>query len=212
MTPEQRKQAEEIFEKNIADLRADLRKTGNKVPLKYGFFYNRIIDAMESYASLRLAEAEKRIAFETVYQLEEWRKVECQHFDANGNAYEAQNMSVSVREQMLRLINQLDGELALKGQSADSDENVILNKMNSMCIESLPPEKFREWEEVMEFLRLVRKNLSGKDINVPTKDKRMPTDEEIRNQAEVKFVNEIHQAIWISGCNWFRSRMKGENK
>ena len=39
----------------------------------------------------------------------------------------------------------------------------------------------------------------------------MPREEEIRNQSELKFVNEIHQAIWISGCKWFRNRMSKPN-
>jgi hypothetical protein len=39
----------------------------------------------------------------------------------------------------------------------------------------------------------------------------MPTEEEARKQAELKFMDEIHQAIWISGCEWFRNRMSKPN-
>lgn len=51
--------------------------------------------------------------FETEYQLQEWRKIESQHFDSNGNAYTGQVMARSTQEQMRNLINQLDSELML---------------------------------------------------------------------------------------------------
>ena len=50
-------------------------------------------------------------SFETTYQLEEWRKVESEHFDEDGDAYKGQVMSHRTQEQMYDLINQLDSEL-----------------------------------------------------------------------------------------------------
>lgn len=51
--------------------------------------------------------------FETEYQLQEWREIESQHFDSDGKAYSGQNMSTTTKEQMLKLINQLDSELSM---------------------------------------------------------------------------------------------------
>ena len=47
-------------------------------------------------------------------------------------------------------------------------------------------------------------------------EKRMPTEKEAREQAELKYADPYHRAWWVGGALWaiglFRSRMKGENK
>lgn len=41
----------------------------------------------------------------------------------------------------------------------NEDEKGFINKMNSMCQESLDPETFEKWEEVKKWLLLTRKKL-----------------------------------------------------
>lgn len=94
--------------------------------------------------------------FETEYQMKEWREIESQHFDSDGKAYKGQNMSNDTQEQMLKLINQLDSEL-----NVIEEENNIMNKMDNMCVESLPTHDFANWERIKESLKLVRKNLKS---------------------------------------------------
>lgn len=94
--------------------------------------------------------------FETEYQLQEWRKIESQHFDSDGNAYAGQNMSASTQEQMLKLINQLDSELSMTEQPLEKE---VLEQMHLMCIESLSPENFSNWERIKRSLMKDRKNL-----------------------------------------------------
>ena len=47
-------------------------------------------------------------------------------------------------------------------------------------------------------------------------EKRMPTEKEAREQAELKYADPYHRAWWVGGALWaiglFRSCMKGENK
>lgn len=93
--------------------------------------------------------------FETEYQLQQWREIEAQHFDSDGDAYKGQTMAKSTQEQMYDLINQLDSELTLMEQ----DEKNILNQMDKMCVESLPPHYFENWEKIKMSLKLVRPNL-----------------------------------------------------
>jgi hypothetical protein len=94
--------------------------------------------------------------FETEYQLQEWRKIESQHFDSDGNAYKGQNMSTSTQEQMLKLINQLDDELSMTEQPLEKE---VLEQMHLMCIESLSPENFTNWGSIKRSLIKDRKNL-----------------------------------------------------
>lgn len=96
--------------------------------------------------------------FETEYQLQQWRDIEGQHFDEDGDAYKGQTMARSTQEQMYDLINQLDSELTLMEQKL-SDEKELLKLMNRMCVESLPPHEFIKWERVKDCLILARKNL-----------------------------------------------------
>ena len=101
--------------------------------------------------------------FETEYQLEEWRKIESQHFDSNGFAYAGQNMSANTQEQMLKLINQLDEELSMNEQPLEKE---VLEQMHLMCIESLSPENFTNWERIKRSLMKDRKNLRGANIKM----------------------------------------------
>ena len=94
-------------------------------------------------------------SFETTYQLEEWRKVESEHFDEDGDAYKSQVMSYGTQEQMLKLINQLDSELT----DFEHNEKNIVEQMNQMCAESLPPDDFANWNKIKLSLKLVRKDL-----------------------------------------------------
>lgn len=96
--------------------------------------------------------------FETEYQLQEWRKIESEHFDSNGNAYTGQTMDRSTQEQMRTLINQLDSELKIIEESWGTEKNVF-NQVDRMCVESLPPHEFENWERIKCFLKSVRKNL-----------------------------------------------------
>ena len=91
--------------------------------------------------------------FETEYQLKEWREIEPQHFDSEGRAYTGTQMARSTQEQMLKLINQLESELQ------DNDEKKVMDQMNGMCVESLPPHDFENWERIKESLCRARKNL-----------------------------------------------------
>ena len=90
--------------------------------------------------------------FETEYQLQQWREIEAQHFDEDGDAYKGQNMSASTQEQMYDLINQLDVELT----RVESDEKWLIDRMDKICIESLPPHDFANWEIIKESLNRVR--------------------------------------------------------
>jgi len=94
--------------------------------------------------------------FETEYQLQEWREIESQHFDSDGNAYTGQVMSRSTQEQMLKLINQLDSELSMMEQPFEKE---VLEQMHNMCIESLSPENFSNWEKIKRSLIKDRMNL-----------------------------------------------------
>lgn len=94
--------------------------------------------------------------FETEYQLQEWRKIELQHFDSDGFAYAGQVMSRSTQEQMLKLINQLDSELSMKEQPLEKE---VLEQMHLMCIESLSPEDFSNWQKIKRSLIKVREHL-----------------------------------------------------
>lgn len=40
----------------------------------------------------------------------------------------------------------------------------------------------------------------------------MPTEEEIRYQADLKFTEFAHKAFWTGGALWFRNRMGGKEK
>ena len=100
------------------------------------------------------------ITFETEYQLNQWREIKPQHFDSEDKAYTGQIMSRDTQEQMLRLINQLDCELVLMERSFYEDEKMIMNQMEKMCIESLPPDLFSKWEEVKKVLFENRKSLN----------------------------------------------------
>ncbi len=100
----------------------------------------------------------KNIEFETEYQLEEWRKIESQHFDSDNKAYTGQSMSLVTQEQMLKLINQLDYELTLRKQK-NLKESDLIEWMDKICVESLSPHDFENWDKIKEFLKLVRKNL-----------------------------------------------------
>lgn len=51
------------------------------------------------------------ITSETEYQLQEWKRIESQHFDSEGKAYAGTTMSRDTQERMLKLINQLIVEL-----------------------------------------------------------------------------------------------------
>jgi len=69
--------------------------------------------------------------FETEWQLQEWRKIESQHFDSDGKAYAGQNMSLSTQEQMFKLINQLDSELTIIEQSYGTEKNILNQFFNN---------------------------------------------------------------------------------
>ena len=64
--------------------------------------------------------------FETEYQLEEWRKIESEYFDSDGNAFGNQNIADSTKEQMLKLINQLDSELMVFEQDKNAKEIPVI--------------------------------------------------------------------------------------
>lgn len=90
-----------------------------------------------------------KITFETEYQLQEWRNVESQHFDCDGNAFTGQQMALNTQEQMLRLINQLETELSMTEQPLEKE---VLEYMHLMCIESLSPKNFSNWERIKRSL------------------------------------------------------------
>ena len=52
-------------------------------------------------------EGEKKLSFETEYQLEEFRKIQPEYFNENGGI----RLNKNIMEQMLTLINQLETEL-----------------------------------------------------------------------------------------------------
>ena len=71
----------------------------------------------------------------------------------------------------------------------------------------------KEWLQVMEqaadynpaMTPLIKKY--GEMLVDEEIEKRMPTDEEIKEQADLHFVGKLHGA-WIGGVKWFRSRME----
>ena len=54
---------------------------------------------------------ERNIAFETEYQLEEFRKIQSEYFDEDDKCYTGIRLSENIMERMLKLINQLYKEL-----------------------------------------------------------------------------------------------------
>ena len=56
-------------------------------------------------------EENTEISFETEYRLEEFRKIQSEYFDENGECYSDIRLSKNIMEQMLTLINQLETEL-----------------------------------------------------------------------------------------------------
>ena len=56
-------------------------------------------------------EENTEISFETEYRLEEFRKIQSEYFDENGECYSDIRLSKNIMEQMLTLINQLVTEL-----------------------------------------------------------------------------------------------------
>ena len=58
---DERNQAEKILDKNLLEL----REAGFKLPLKYGVVFNKYMDAMLEFASLKVTEVTKEIKFPT---------------------------------------------------------------------------------------------------------------------------------------------------
>jgi hypothetical protein len=96
--------------------------------------------------------------FETEYQLEEWKRIEPEHFDCDGNAFTGQQMSGNVQEQMRALINRLEYKLTLI-EGGYKNEKTLLKEVDNICIESLPPHDYENWERINEILKNNRKSL-----------------------------------------------------
>ena len=92
------------------------------------FFYDGKWEASGGYAILKLnlteltypdfiklfeggEEENTELSFETEYRLEEFRKIQSEYFDENGECYSGIRLSKNIMEQMLTLINQLENEL-----------------------------------------------------------------------------------------------------
>jgi hypothetical protein len=77
----------------------------------YHLYQTRQIYRLLPPLSAKTNEVKGVFGFETEYQLQEFREIEPQYFDANGKGYTGTIFSLDMAERMLKLINQLETEL-----------------------------------------------------------------------------------------------------
>jgi hypothetical protein len=70
--------------------------------------------------------------FEQEYQLEQFRELQSQYFDEDGNCYTGVNLSPFIMESMLKLINVLS-ERQTPDKANDTDKSEVLNIPFVVC-------------------------------------------------------------------------------
>jgi len=82
------------------------------------------------------------MTFETEYQILEFRKIQDQYFDEKGEAYTpASSIDKNIKEQMLKLINQMETEIKDLQHFKDTS-------MGLFCIDRNP--KYVEYEWILK--------------------------------------------------------------
>ena len=113
------------------------------------YTFHKVIEAMEEYHTIRMKDELTNYVMDKGKEITRCCKT-CDYLGINNNV--CKDCNITER-------NMWKPNSSFKNIIESISEKDVLGKMHEMCIESLSPEHFTNWERIKRFLISVRKNL-----------------------------------------------------